>query len=268
MSQTVSIVTINRNNRSGLIQTIDSVIREKLSYRSIQYIVVDGLSTDGSVEYLKSQSEHIDRLIIENDSGIFHAMNKGLNLAQGDYVLFLNSGDYLVNPLFSKIFNHYQDADILYGDCYFVTDPKFKQLYHHPENLSLLFFLNHSLNHQSTFIKTSLNKQCPYNEDFKLASDWEFFLRRIVFENATIRHIALPVCYYDLSGQSQDAENNRLLNLEKQTVLDSLHIDRILADYGTLNSLYRNGLLKYFQRKQFGKWRLLFARKLLSLLSS
>ena len=93
MGLLISIITINYNNKSGLSRTIESVINQ--TYSNIQYIIIDGASTDGSKKIIKKYEHHISYWISEPDSGIYNAMNKGVDKAVGDYLLFLNSGDYL-----------------------------------------------------------------------------------------------------------------------------------------------------------------------------
>ena len=89
----LSIITINLNNKNGLSETISSVIAQ--TFTDYEYIIIDGQSTDGSLEVIKQNANHINQWISENDHGIYNAMNKGLNLAKGEYCLFLNSGDSL-----------------------------------------------------------------------------------------------------------------------------------------------------------------------------
>ena len=267
MNPYISIVTVNYNNLTGLQKSVESVFEERNFFNGIEYIVIDGMSSDGSAEYLQEHNSQIDCLVIEKDTGIFNAMNKGLRLATGDYVLFLNSGDYLVRGVISRVFeDSFYEEDILYGDTFFVDSNGSKIQYFHPKQLSFMFFLNHSINHQSTFIKRTLHQRFPYNERFKLASDWEFFLKRIIFENVKYKHLGVPICYYELDGLSADAENNTLLKQEKQIIINELEIERILEDYVFFCDLYQMGILKYFKREKIKGWRLFMLRKILSFL--
>ena len=108
----LSIITINRNNAAGLRKTIESVVSQ--TYTDFEYIIIDGASTDGSVEVIKEYAEATlpcgeglgERLywVSEPDKGIYNAMNKGILKAQGEYLLFLNSGDWLVDKDVIKSF--------------------------------------------------------------------------------------------------------------------------------------------------------------------
>ena len=101
----ISIITINLNNVSGLENTLSSVRAQ--TFRDFEQIVVDGGSSDGSVDVIRANSDWIAQWISEPDSGIYNAMNKGVRMASGDYLLFLNSGDCLASPkVLENVFQH------------------------------------------------------------------------------------------------------------------------------------------------------------------
>lgn len=114
---TLSIITINFNNKEGLIKTVESVVHQ--SYQDFEYIVIDGGSTDGSADYIKEQQTHFDYWVSEPDKGIYNAMNKGIEVAKGEYCLFLNSGDWLVEGSLKDLFKHNFNDDVIYSNCYF-----------------------------------------------------------------------------------------------------------------------------------------------------
>ena len=95
MNKKLSIITINYNNQSGLQRTVESIVNQ--TWKEFEYIVIDGGSTDGSAAYLESQNKIFDYWVSEKDLGIYNAMNKGIKAATGHYLLFLNSGDELLN---------------------------------------------------------------------------------------------------------------------------------------------------------------------------
>lgn len=110
----LSIITINLNNKNGLSETISSVIAQ--TFTDYEYIIIDGQSTDGSLEVIKQNANHINQWISENDHGIYNAMNKGLNLAKGEYCLFLNSGDSLYDSdVLQVLFSQSFTEDIISG---------------------------------------------------------------------------------------------------------------------------------------------------------
>jgi glycosyltransferase involved in cell wall biosynthesis len=150
----LSIITINKNNASGLEKTIQSVVSQ--TFKDFEYIVIDGNSTDESVEIIKKYSSGINYWVSEPDTGIYNAMNKGIRKAKGEYCLFLNSGDWLISPVtlqdvFNEIVNM-NPADIFYSDCV-KTDGNITI---YPDNLTINYLSDNALNHQNTLIKHSL----------------------------------------------------------------------------------------------------------------
>ena len=112
---TLSIITINFNNVAGLKRTVDSVLHQTAD--DFEYIIIDGASTDGSREFIESCSSKLAYWVSEKDNGVYHAMNKGIGHARGDYLLFLNSGDYLNDAeVLARVFNRPLQEDIIYGD--------------------------------------------------------------------------------------------------------------------------------------------------------
>lgn len=195
----LTIVTINKNNLNGLKETASSVIKQRNT--DFEWIVVDGMSIDGSIEYIKSISSFIDLYIIENDSGIYHAMNKGVNLSSGKYLLFLNSGDVLVDGLFNDGLIDGLSKDLEYGDCLIKTRTGFltaKQ----PDVLSFQSFYAGCICHQAAFVRRDLHIKYPFDEKLKLASCRRFFLDIIVFGNASYHYLGRPIAVYDTGGMS------------------------------------------------------------------
>lgn len=215
----ISIITINRNNKDGLRKTMQSVLDQ--DFDDFEYIVVDGASDDGSVEVVQEYEERFKqqgriafRYESKPDRGIFHAMNKGILKAKGEYLLFLNSGDYLVAPAVLTSFAQIgTEEDFVSGNLVVCVDGR-EQIRKSPQNVSFLFFHNNSLPHQATFIKKSVFETYGmYNEENKVKSDWENSLRSLIVGDATYRHVEKTISYYDVSGvSSQDA----FLELKKQ----------------------------------------------------
>ncbi len=234
----LSIITINRNNENGLRKTITSVLNQ--SWSDFEYIIVDGASTDNSVDVIKndisSVSEGLNsriQFISEADTGVFNAMNKGIVMAKGDYLLFLNSGDFFVdNNVLSNVFCVMRETDILSCSCrvskngeqVFITTP--------PTNYTFGFFYNNSLAHQATFIKKDLfNKFGLYREDLKFMGDWEFFVRTIVIAGASTQNIDVILTDYNLEGISSVSNNQYSIIKEKQTVFEEKALKCFVPDY-------------------------------------
>jgi glycosyltransferase involved in cell wall biosynthesis len=230
----ISVITINYNNKEGLAETIKSVISQ--SYREIEYIVIDGGSNDGSVDVIKQYAGHISFWASEKDHGIYHAMNKGIQKATGEYLLFLNSGDYLSKEdSLHKIATSSNGEAIIYGDLIVKTSDSswIKTL---PSTLSFDFFLKDCLPHSATLIKKALFDQAGlYNEQNKIVSDWEFFMNVICKFNADYKHIGEPISVFMEDGISSHPKNEQLILQEKEKVLQQYVA--FLPDYKLLNEL-------------------------------
>jgi len=200
----LSIITINKNNFAGLRKTIESVICQ--TFKDYEYIVIDGASTDESVNVINEHSKHLNYFVSEPDDGIYYAMNKGIKAANGEYCLFLNSGDYLVSDFtLERIFEYNFFEDIVYGDVIFENYFKEKILKRYDSTLSILnFFIGSNwthICHQSSFIKKSLFLKFGfYRTDLKIVSDQAFFAKVIFESGSTYRYIPIAVAVFDTTG--------------------------------------------------------------------
>lgn len=246
----LSIITINRNNLNGLKKTVDSVLAQTLR-AEIEYIVVDGASIDGSAEFIErlwvtgyglqeggdeNSSNHSSisiHAISEPDTGIYNAMNKGIRMATGEYLLFLNSGDFLINEnVLKDVFSKDIDADIIVARCNVSdmgrvvwTSPFMKTI-----TLKDLYFTG--IPHQSAFIKRSLfDKYGMYREDFRYNSDIEFWYRSIVLGDAIACGMDVITTDYNLDGLSTKNSQTDLYKKEIEEILSQGFLPKILSDY-------------------------------------
>lgn len=222
----LSVITINYNNREGLQKTIESVVNQ--TWQEFEYIVIDGGSTDGSVDVIKKYSSKITHWISEKDNGIYNAMNKGVSIANGEYCLFLNSGDFLYNNnVVSELLQHKNDnVDFIIGEVLFLNT---KECSNVSQNLSMLRFFQSSIPHPSTLIRRSLLLQNKYDENYKIVSDWKFFIQELILKNASFQLLDYVIACFDSTGIS--SQNKRLVEKERKDVLKELIPDRIRADY-------------------------------------
>ena len=201
----LSIITINLNNVSGLKKTINSI--QSQTVKDFEYIVIDGNSIDGSVELILENKMVFSKVVIEKDTGIFNAMNKGVRMAEGEYLLFLNSGDYLSDAnVIENIIPYLNDYDFISGDTIFEHETGYIKGTS-PHKLTAYVIVRYALSHQSTFIRTDLLRKRPYREDLRIASDWEQELYELVFNDASYRHIPLVVSVFNESGISRTDED-------------------------------------------------------------
>ena len=200
----ISIVTINLNNKEGLRKTIESVVNQ--TYKDIEYIIIDGCSTDGSVDVIKEYADKLAYWCSEKDGGIFNAFNKAIPHINGEYCLFLNSGDmFHANDVVEKAVP-LLDKDICYGNELKVG--KRTYIARFPDRLDEYFFKTSALPHQSTFIKTELLKEHPYSEDWKILGEWLWGRERIMVDKRSYRHLNFVVSDYNLEGLSSVHQND------------------------------------------------------------
>lgn len=177
MSPKISIITVVYNGEKVLQRTIDSILNQ--NFRDIEYIIIDGNSKDATKEIIEKNKNVISKWISEPDKGLYDAMNKGLRMASGDYVLFLNAGDqFYENTTLSKIFNFDPDADVYYGET-MIVDESGREIglrrLKAPEVLKWSSLINGMLVCHQSFIMC--RKLAPeYDLRFKIAADYAWML--------------------------------------------------------------------------------------------
>lgn len=213
----LSIITINYNNKDGLQKTMDSVVRQ--TWKDFEWIIIDGGSTDGSKELIVRNQQYVDYWCSEPDKGVYNAMNKGISKAQGDYLLFLNSGDCLHNAMtIEDVLKYEFKEDVVYGNLNYVAKDK-EYVVRYPSDLTIHYFLVHSLGHPASFIKASLLKTDGYREDYKIVSDWINFLKWFR-EGRSFLRIENVIADFDTTGIS--SSNIDLIEQEKESVFGEL----------------------------------------------
>ena len=226
----LSIITVNFNDSEGLERTIKSVISQ--TFHDYEFIVIDGGSTDDSVNVIKKYESHIDYWVSENDGGIYPGMNKGLRKAKGEYVNFMNGGDcYHSEDVLEKIFALETEADIITGT--------------HEENgiknigrggVTMLDLYKWAIDHQASFIRRDVALRHPYDEKYRIVSDWKFFIEALVFDNCSFFYSDTIVVDVDMKGISNT--NSELDKKEREAVLCELLPERVLKDYQLLASIH------------------------------
>lgn len=216
---TLSIITVCRNEVSRIQRTIDSVMQQSDS--DFEWIIVDGASTDGTLQLLQSYQPRISLLISEPDRGLYDAMNKGIRMASGEFVLFLNAGDYLQNrEVVSAFYKRTGTSDIVIGGILIVY-PDDREQYRKStgKNLDRELLYWRSFDHQVTFIKRVLfEKFGSYDLSFKILADWEFFARVVVRQGVSVEAWDHYVAVYSFDGISARLENRQQLYRERQRI--------------------------------------------------
>lgn len=238
----LSIITINYNNAEGLRKTLASVASQ--TYRDIEHIIVDGASTDGSVDVIKEYENQLNithstiHLLwsSEKDNGIYNAMNRGIRKATGEYVQILNSGDLLAAPdVTERMMNALQvkgeEVELLYGNMVKYDYQNSRTLGKSTEvEYSLRQYYTSTMNHDCCYIRRDLFETYGlYDESLKIVSDWKWFLQAIGLGNVKPIYVDIDVTIFDASGISET--NLALRNQERRQVLAELMPPAVLADY-------------------------------------
>jgi glycosyltransferase len=212
----ISIITVVYNNSKTILDAIISVKNQ--SYVSIEHIIIDGGSTDGTLEILNENMHLFNVLISEKDNGLYDAMNKGINIANGEVIGILNSDDfYNNNEIISDVMSNFisdTNLDIIYGDIIYVKHTNINKLVRYWKSIS--FSMNNFKKgvippHPSLFIKrTDLEKIGLFNLKYKLAADYEFMLR--CFKVANLKSLYLDKYFVkmQLGGQTNASFANIL----------------------------------------------------------
>jgi glycosyltransferase involved in cell wall biosynthesis len=195
----ISIITINLNNKDGLVKTLESVFIQTFENKEI--VVIDGDSADGSKDYLLVNSKRINYWISEPDRGVYNAMNKGLLQSTGDYVIFMNSGDVFYDKyVLSNFCDKANGEDLIYGLSIWSDTKKY---WNPPRDIKLKDTISKVLiPHQATFYKRiKILKLGGYREEYKIISDWAIFIDFIT-NGYTYNKIDLVICLSEPAGLS------------------------------------------------------------------
>ncbi len=189
----VTVITVTFNARAALERTIRSVANQ--DYPRLEYIVIDGGSTDGTLETIKENEGNITQWVSESDQGIYDAMNKGVRMAHGEYCIFMNAGDTFVTPhtvsdFFSQL---YAPADVAYGDI--IKNGILKPALP-PRNCHKMYYC-----HQAVFTRTDCLRQYPFDTAHRYSADFKQS-KQLFLAGKKFVHIPLPVADFDTHGVS------------------------------------------------------------------
>lgn len=235
----LSIITVTKNCYLTLEKTILSV--KEIKNKSIEYIIIDGKSTDGTLEILEKHKETIDFYISEADSGIYNAMNKGVTHATGDYILFINGDDELISDGFPDALENLKkgEADIISAITLVGDGKKIEEkLIAKPSHL--LFY--NSIPHPSSFVKKQLLISYPFQEELKIAADYDFFLNAYIKRN----HFAVINSNTALHSRGGASSNTELSQKEVE-LIKKRHLGNLYSAIAISQKIYR--LTKRFFKK-------------------
>ncbi|PLY04733.1 MAG: glycosyltransferase [Arcobacter sp.] len=241
----ISIITISYNEKNNIENTINSVINQ--TYKNIEFIIIDGKSTDGTVDIINKYKEQISLFISEKDKGIYDAMNKANDLASGDYIIFLNSGDsFSSKTIVQEIIANTESFN------YTLITGRTK-IYYEKENLNLIsppsnIILDNNTktySHQSTFIHKKIYKFYNYNLNYKISADKEYWYKIKNTDNFNIKFHDLNIASFELGGVSnnhKNAINRRIEDIFIEYTYDKVTLNKFIIFFCTT-------ILSYFLTK-------------------
>jgi glycosyltransferase involved in cell wall biosynthesis len=231
----LSVITVVYNNVRDIERTVLSIINQ--TFGEIEYLIIDGGSTDGTLDVIRKYETRISKIISEPDKGIYDAMNKGLAFAAGDYVLFMNSGDEIHAPeTVERVFATVHDADIYYGETE-MFDENWKSLglrrHKAPERLTYKSFrYGMSVSHQAIYVKRSITE--PYNLNYRLSSDIDWILNALKKAEKVV-NTHLVVAKYLVGGMSKKKHRQ---SLEERFEIFTRH-------YGLIPNVFNHAVIAF-----------------------
>lgn len=246
----VSIITICYNE-PNLEKTCESIVNQ--TYQDFEWIVVDGGSNQETLAVFEKYKHRIDTFISEKDNGRYDAMNKGIRLAKGEYLQFLNAGDYYSHEdILSQVVAGGLDKDLVYGDL-ITTDGWKVKFVPIPKEIDFRYLYLASIAHPSTFIKKELfEKYGLYDESYKIVSDWEKWIVFILLNHCSYKHVDVAVSVYNLDGISS-----------KYLDLNAKERDQVLRKYFSAEQLEK--IKKQIEKEGAPKMTDTFAERLFSI---
>jgi len=240
----ITVITVVYNGDKYLEQTIQSVINQ--TYPNVEYIIIDGGSTDGTIDLIKKYEDYIDYWVSEKDKGIYDAMNKGKDLALGCFINYMNNKDLFID---SNIFNYFYNInhkyDLIYGNV--VIDNKGKKIIK-PRSLNAIYRLKMPFCHQTVFLKNSIFRKYSFNIKYKIAADFDLFFKILSIKKYNYFYLNKPICIYDINGVS----SNSLYTIYEYLLIGSKNKINII--YFIINILYfyfifvKSTLIKYIKK--------------------
>lgn len=242
----LSIITINLNNLAGLRKTVESVFNQ--SYQDWEFLIIDGGSIDGSIEFTKQNNNRLSYFISEKDKGVYHAINKGIKASKGTFLMFLNSGDYLLHKdvLHEGVqkISTLLDADVYYGDIEIMGKEGIERINYY-DKPTMGYWRDGNINHQAAFYKKDLFIELGlYDPEFKLAADQAFNIKAFS-HGKRFQHLGITMVHYDVNGQS--SKNFQLYKREMKKAYEKLlpaHVREIILEHEMYQNLFKQTIIK------------------------
>lgn len=214
----ISVITVTFNAISMLKKTVHSVLEQEGA--DIEYIIIDGGSVDGTKYYLESIEDTRVSFVSEKDEGIYDAMNKGIKMVSGQYIMFMNAGDVFFdkNVIRDIVLEIDDNTSVLYGNAMDVYENIVKENIY-PSKLSEFYFLRgNGICHQVMATRTDLLQLYGFNTNYRICADKDFVIKLFV-KGYLFKHIDRIICFYDRSGISSSENSKRILLSETKEML-------------------------------------------------
>lgn len=257
----VTVVTVTYNAEKFLEQTIKSVIEQ--DYPNIEYIIIDGGSSDGTVDIIKRYEKHINYWVSEKDEGIYDAMNKGIDKATGEWINFMNAGDSFVHSgtISEVISNVTDDIDLIVGDINYIENDKATYRQHD----GLDYALDHMFCcHQALFTRMNIMKKYKFSLDFKFSADYDFVLK-CHMNDYKFKFVDFAIANFISDGMSETniihvkienmcIQSKYLKNSEDIYSLNSYNTLKSLERSNNNNALFTRLLNNFYKRLDEMTW--------------
>ena len=245
----LSIITINYNHLDGLKNTFESVIVQ--TWKEYEWIIIDGGSTDGSLEFIQEHKSLFSYWCSEKDGGVYNAQNKGITHAEGEYIVFLNSGDIFASRVTLQIvFGENRKSDILFW--YMMRKSKDGLPHNWPSmksHLSWVDFYYDTLPHQSSYIKRELfEKYGGYDENYRRLADWKWFFDVVANHHATLEFIPYKLSVYECGGISEDEGVKLELEQLRKELFPSYISEKDLMTINDVHTIWSYPWSRFFFR--------------------
>jgi len=247
----ISIITVVWNNAKTIKDAIDSVLGQ--SYKNIEYIVVDGASTDGTVEIVQSYGDKISKFVSEKDKGLYDAMNKGVELATGDVVGILNSDDFYIDErVIERVVKEFEEkrVDSVFADLVFVKPSNLDRVVRYYDSSHFApskFAYGWMPAHPTFFVKREVyEKYGVFKTDYRIAADYELLTRFLSKNKISYSYIKAPIVKMRIGGASTSGiKSNYVLNKE---IIRACKENQIYTNWLMVLSKYPKKILGLFKK--------------------
>ena len=251
----VSIITACYNAEDTIEETIRSVAGQ--TYTDIEYIVVDGASKDYTPAILTKYEHKISRLISEPDTGVYNAQNKGIKNATGDLIFILNADDVFINELVVEQFANFakeRKEGLILGNI-ILLDKYTGKVYHEKQPvIDDIQLLKSTVFHPATFFRKEVfEKYGLYNEENRIASDYEWYVNYFVKNNGDFAYLDKPISIFSMSGLSSNEEHGKIHQSERKKIQGKYFNQKQMQSFEMLNKFFSRKINKISFRKQLAK---------------